>query len=373
MTQDEAPSPAAAEGDDEHGGDGDDDDAPAGPCCWYWKHGRCEPPRPPCRFRHDCPDDGAAPCCFGAACRLGHARRVTGRAGYDPAAHWGDCNNGRVGACPAARDAALLRSQLEPWPTAALRGRLATVFGEGDHRALDPLKRGEIMRRLLGHYEKSGPRKTIRVLGTPVDPTLCDELLKELKLWRTRHTVNTRPSINAESYMILRSPNEFRQKQASRQAELAARKLAQNLALWRLAGRAIRSVDPGFARGFSALAVTHQFRGSPHIDRQNTGPFYGLALGDFPDGRGGVCVEADARTVAHCNTKNRLAKVDGRYPHWVAPYDDDDDNNSSRERYSLIFYSTRQDYQRPGPAFFGEVVDEADEEYGESCKESPPR
>eukprot|EP00277_Geminigera_cryophila_P036293 CAMPEP_0173090492 /NCGR_PEP_ID=MMETSP1102-20130122/26948_1 /TAXON_ID=49646 /ORGANISM="Geminigera sp., Strain Caron Lab Isolate" /LENGTH=32 /DNA_ID= /DNA_START= /DNA_END= /DNA_ORIENTATION= len=28
-------------------------------------------------------------------------------------------------------------------------------------------------------------------------------------------------------------------------------------------------------------------------------------------------------TVAQVNTKNRLGKVDGRYPHWVAPYDHD--------------------------------------------------
>ena len=34
------------------------------------------------------------------------------------------------------------------------------------------------------------------------------------------------------------------------------------------------------------------------------------------------------------NTKNRLGKVDGRFPHWVAPYDDDG------ERYSLIYYRT---------------------------------
>ena len=50
------------------------------------------------------------------------------------------------------------------------------------------------------------------------------------------------------------------------------------------------------------------------------GPFYGLALGDYADGTGGICVECSARVVAEVNTKNRLGKVDGRYPHWVAPY-----------------------------------------------------
>ena len=45
-------------------------------CCFFWKYGKCEPPRGSCRFLHDKPDDGVTPCCFGATCRLGHANRV---------------------------------------------------------------------------------------------------------------------------------------------------------------------------------------------------------------------------------------------------------------------------------------------------------
>ena len=43
------------------------------------------------------------------------------------------------------------------------------------------------------------------------------------------------------------------------------------------------------------MAFTHKFKGSPHIDKQNTGPFYGLSLGNFPAGQGGVRVECSAR------------------------------------------------------------------------------
>jgi ribosomal protein S18 acetylase RimI-like enzyme len=89
-----------------------------------------------------------------------------------------------------------------------------------------------------------------------------------------------------------------------------------------------------FAESFTALAVTHGFQGSPHIDKQNIGPFFALSVGDFADGQGGIMVECDARVVAEINTKNRLGKVDGRYPHWVAPYE------KGAERYSLIFYQT---------------------------------
>lgn len=324
-----------------------------GLCCFYFRYGKCEPPRPPCRFRHE-PDDGTTPCCFGPTCRLGHAKRV---AIQDPGSYWKRYNNNEnenVGASPAVRDATLLRSQLEPWPTAVLRERLATEFGEQTHRALDPLKRGEIMKRLLKRYKAHGPRKMIRVLGTPVEQELLDKLLSELKLWRQRHTINTRPSISAKSYMILRNPMEFGQKD-SHNAIMASKKLSHNQALWDLAYEAIVKVDPEYADKFSALAVTYGFTGSPHIDKQNTGPFYGLSLGDFPEGQGGICVEASPFVVAHVNTKGRLGKVDGRYPHWVAPYDPE------TERFSLIFYSTWQEYEPPGPAFFGEPTVDNDE------------
>ena len=45
---------------------------------------------------------------------------------------------------------------------------------------------------------------------------------------------------------------------------------------------ALVEVDPSFE--FTAAAFTHGFVGSPHIDKQNLGPFYGLALGNFPEG-----------------------------------------------------------------------------------------
>lgn len=96
------------------------------------------------------------------------------------------------------------------------------------------------------------------------------------------------------------------------------------------------SVDPQFAQSFTALAVpsllmqsydsasiclyillrwcmdltnvtclffwevTHRFVGSPHIDTSNIGPFYGLAIGDFPDGTGGIRVEEATNYLTNC-------------------------------------------------------------------------
>mmetsp|Transcript_6953 Transcript_6953/g.14788 ORF Transcript_6953/g.14788 Transcript_6953/m.14788 type:complete len:395 (+) Transcript_6953:251-1435(+) len=357
-----------------------------GLCCQFLRQGKCTAPRPPCRLRHE-PDDGTSPCFFGASCRNGHKNRVLGGMSKEERIkYWHEFNakRGNLIAAyenPAERDGTLLRSQLEPWSTAYLRWRLADAFGE-EHVAMDALPRGESMLRLLQHYEKCDrKRKTMRVLGTPVDPTLCDQLLEHLRAWSEKHKVNNRPSINAESYMILRSPLDFNQQQSlkqqqqqsqdtarpattiSRKARVAAKKLQEHRGLWDLAQHTMFTIDPTFAASVSALAVTKNFRGSPHIDKQNSGPFYGLALGNFDDGTGGVCVEVDAFTVAHNNTKNRLAKVDGRYPHWVAPYTYNNHDkaggcSSEQYRYSLIYYTTGQAYGKPGPAYFGEVVEE---------------
>ena len=78
------------------------------------------------------------------------------------------------------------------------------------------------------------------------------------------------------------------------------------------------------------IAVTKNFTGSPHIDTLNVAPFYGLSLGDFTGGQ--LCVEVSPIEVAHIDTHNKIAKVDGRFPHWVADH--------TGTRYSLIYYIT---------------------------------
>jgi len=61
------------------------------------------------------------------------------------------------------------------------------------------------------------------------------------------------------------------------------------------------------------------------------------ALGDYAEGTGGIQVEFDPMTVCEVNTLHRLGKVDGRFPHWVAPYD------KACDRFSLIYYQTEGD------------------------------
>ena len=372
-------------------------------CCFYLKFGTCHPPRPPCRWRHVKDDDNDAKliCCFGATCRIGHATRALPKSANKEQrqAYWKqyyalqpnkktDSNNKNtetdatpqhiVGMNPSVRDSHQLRSQLEPWTTSILRDRLAQVFGQ-DRASLDPLPRGVVMDQLLRcyrqHFGENNERHIVRVQGSPVRDNLCQNIVMELCKWRDSYDTNNtkpssqnqqqqqqqpaniRPSLNAAKYIVLRHPQSFDQPD-SRKARKAARLLQHHQRLWDLATQALNECDPDFCKIFSALAVTHQLKGSPHIDKQDTRYFYGLSLGNFRsvdnnnnnnnnnnDG-GHLCVEASWDTVARIDTHNRLAKVDGRFPHWVHhPY--------QGERFSLIYYSTHQDYQPPTQAFWG--------------------
>ena len=249
-------------------------------------------------------------------------------------------------------------------------------------------------------------RKRVYVDGTPVDSKLIHQLLEQLRIWTKDTGLDNknreRPSIKARNYMILRKPrseeeiqdqlimeqmkqrrngnggangdgncdgnnktsnmkNTTTTSRASRRAIRKAKKMSKYQPIWNLAIEALHKVNPKFANQCTEIAVTFGFQGSPHIDKQNSGPFYGLSIGNFKDGQGGICVECSARVVAVVNTKHRLGRVDGRYPHWVDGYDEfihEDENEEEDgerkvvERYSLIYYETGGDFKKPGPAVF---------------------
>jgi len=307
---------------------------------------------------------------------------------------WQEASNGEhncIGASAAQRNAILLRSQLEPWGTVNLRRRLVMDFGQdpADQLLIDEngikklVDRGTIMEMLLSCYQKEGllqfdnasditdlnlgigQRKIIRVDGVPVRQELLNEILEELKDWRHNgkrggsSNNRERPSIKAECYMILRAPtleeettSEAKGTYASRREKRRHKKMEGNKKLWNLALQAMKETDPAFATRCSEIAVTYGFTGSPHIDRQNSSPFYGLSLGNFTEYTGCVAVECSARVMAHVNTKNRLGRVDGRHPHFVTPYDDENE-----ERFSLIYYDTLGAFEAPGPAIFTKTLD----------------
>ena len=97
---------------------------------------------------------------------------------------------------------------------------------------------------------------------------------------------------------------------------------------------ATRSFRPHTVHHSLVIAVSYNFVGSPHIDTYDIAPQYALSLGDFTQGGGGeLCVEESAMQVAVVDTRGKVAKVDGRFPHWVLPY--------TGERFSIIWFQTR--------------------------------
>lgn len=230
------------------------------------------------------------------------------------------------------RDATLLRSQLEPLSTPQLRKRLERTFAvkidDDDHHAYD---REFVMSQLLACYQECGGRHIRAERGIPVRQERLDALLYELEAIHWPHTTRERPKIKAEYYMILQKPGSGQPHSAKTQRETA--KLQKYHRLFDLAVETIQEVDDDFSKKFTALAVTKNFTGSPHIDTLNIGPFYGIALGDYEIGGGKLAVECCPLTVAEIDTRGCFAKVDGRFPHWVTPYNEG-------TRYSLIYYVT---------------------------------
>ena len=113
--------------------------------------------------------------------------------------------------------------------------------------------------------------------------------------------------------------------------------------MWGLAAQVIAAADPEYAEAYSAIAVSKGFVGSPHIDTYDVGPQYALSLGDFTGGA--LMVESGPCEVCAVDTHGRLAKVDGRFPHWVAPH--------TGERYSIIYYVSSGEVVPQGPAVIG--------------------
>eukprot|EP00985_Skeletonema_marinoi_P008930 scaffold4087_cov153-Skeletonema_marinoi.AAC.11 len=218
----------------------------------------------------------------------------------------------KLSACD--RDATLLQSQLEPLSTPQLAKRLERTFGVLlDKETEQAYNRDYVMATLLECYKKHGPREIRKEKGIPVSKHRLDALMQELNAVNWPHTTRERPKIKAEHYMIIQKPGSGVEDSVRTKKETA--KLIKYKKLFDLAVDTLAEVDPVFAERFTALAVTHNFVGSPHIDTLNVGPFYGLSLGEFSSG-GRIAVECSPLLVAEIDTKGSFGKIDGRFPHW---------------------------------------------------------
>ena len=107
---------------------------------------------------------------------------------------------------------------------------------------------------------------------------------------------------------------------------------------------------------YSSIAVTKNFVASPHVDERDRTHQYAVSLGTFQGGE--LCVDegvgdncasvppttvaamAHSHTVVVVDTRNRIARVDGRHVHWVRTF-------TSGDRYSLIFFDTTEHNPTP--------------------------
>ena len=210
-------------------------------------------------------------------------------------------------------------------------------------------------------YSRS-PRAERRLEGFPVPAALAGRLLAELcgLRWPAK---NERAGLTSERYLVLPTNS------------------AEGFygALRALCAELMAFVDPGFY--YSSIAVTKNFVASPHIDERDCTFQYAVSLGEFEGGE--LCVDEDdceavageeaeaaeaaaaaaaaattsaqlpKRSVAVVNTRNRVARVDGRHIHWVRSF-------CGGDRYSLIFFDTSD--RAPTPV--GAAVHEAWQPHG---------
>ena len=181
-------------------------------------------------------------------------------------------------------------------------------------------RRSELVTALCAAYEKSQPRALERSAGTLLPEAGVERLMHVLSLIKFDQV---RPSLHASGYITLKASQAAKHAKSWGEDRLLGD-------LWSVADSLLRQASAKAAAfDYTAMAITKNFRGSPHIDQNDLSVQYAMSVGDFESG-GELCVEESPCLVRALDTRNRLVCIDGRYPHWVSGY--------AGERYSIIFY-----------------------------------
>lgn len=221
--------------------------------------------------------------------------------------------------------------QLSPLPMEELRKRFLSLSRRRQDDAADDssLQRrwesaaSDRERRDLAAQAYTLPRECVHLQGRLITDNLRAKLLNILQNLRWPAN-NQRTGLSAERYLVLTMSSQSTVFEELKQA-------CRELMDW---------ADAGYH--YSGIAVTKNFVASPHIDDRDQSYQYAVSLGEFTTG-GELCVEgnkkpssssgAETTFVNVVETKNRIARVDGRKVHWVRTWQGGD-------RYSLIFYDT---------------------------------
>mmetsp|Transcript_16531 Transcript_16531/g.24519 ORF Transcript_16531/g.24519 Transcript_16531/m.24519 type:complete len:436 (+) Transcript_16531:66-1373(+) len=269
-----------------------------------------------------------------------------------------------------------LELQLEPLTETQLRNRLSLLgypsCAEEEAKAMATggrLAKKAFLKQSLADVYRSNkvPRRLRFARGVPIPEPYLNTMMDALESLQWRRRVGesrARKGVDAEQYLVLgRSSAEQPQSKAERIAP-------QHAQVWAVAmdllSSILRTSSGDNIDGSNccelyeptSLVVSKNFKGSPHIDARDVTWQYAAAFGDYSyessnkgdvyeNGEeeersvddalyqgGELCVESElagGAEVILVDTRNRLARVDGRYPHWVRQY-------NVGCRYSLIWY-----------------------------------
>ena len=154
------------------------------------------------------------------------------------------------------------------------------------------MNKPEAVRKTAAAIEAAGGRPERRYVGRPLPADLRARLEASLRSlrWPAR---GHRPSLDSERYLVL-------QTKVSSDCYDDLRGLCAEVRDF---------VEPGFY--YSALAVTKNFRGSPHIDERDRSYQYALSVGEFRGGQ--LCVDDGAVTLPRptfwCGASLALARL----------------------------------------------------------------
>ena len=234
-----------------------------------------------------------------------------------------------------------LREQLSALTPQQMETRLQSAFavtprrpapGEETVMGFKKRRKEELLDALCQAYASAdAPPRVYRCLtGAPLQSELLEPLLEQLRLvdW----SQNTRPGVQSSGYITLKQPPPLKPPRnpafpapvwPANDPRLVSRRV------WDAAAAVLASVPEASQFEYTCLALSKNFVSSPHTDRNDLSVQYLLSLGDFENG-GELCIEEDPFLVSAITTRERLAKCDGRFPHWVSRYEG--------ERYSVVYF-----------------------------------
>ena len=243
------------------------------------------------------------------------------------------------------------------WPRSVLSRRAETLGYHTVEAYLAAEKAASLEDDDLGDETTSDKKKHARKLpsptysrvrGAPIPPRLLDDLRAALETTRWP-IASHRRGVDAQKYLLVSStPSAAAKAALARERAEKGNRDPTTLesppgpardpygALKLAAFRVLQWADPRFE--YDRLAVTKNFTGSPHVDKDDVTFQYALSLGDFGDVGGELVVESeDGLRRWEVDTRDRVARVDGRFAHWVRGYDP----GESGARYSVIFYANK--------------------------------